>query len=110
MLNRIRRTASHLRERYLYKGRHRRSATPVRPVAAYPEVAHVAVLFLRRHREHTGLLAGEETALVRPYVLASEARAQHRSAPVSCAPSPPPGTPRQVTTDAAPPTASRAGA
>ncbi|GAA3272715.1 hypothetical protein [Streptomyces labedae] len=72
MLNRIRRTASHLRERYLYKGRHRRSATPVRPVAASPEVAHGAVLFLRRHREHTGLLVGEETALVRPYVLASE--------------------------------------
>ncbi|WP_437065834.1 hypothetical protein [Streptomyces sp. enrichment culture] len=86
MFNRIRRTASHLRERYLYKGRHRRSATPVRPVAASPEVAHGAVLFLRRHREHTGLLVGEETALVRPYVLASEARARHRSAAVSCAP------------------------
>lgn len=86
MFNRIRRTASRLRERYLYKGRHRRSATPVRPVAASPEVAHGAVLYLRRHREHTGRLVGEETALVRPYVLASEARARHRSAAVSCAP------------------------
>lgn len=86
MVNLIRRTVSRLRERYLYKGRHRRSATSMRPVAASPEVAHGAVLFLRRHREHTGLLVGEETALVRPYVLASEARAQHRSAPVSCAP------------------------
>ncbi|MFD6033242.1 hypothetical protein ACFWHF_01665 [Streptomyces griseoincarnatus] len=86
MLNRIRRTASHLRERYLYKGRHRRSATPAQPVAVSPEVAYGAVLLLRRHREHTGVLVGEETTLVRPYVLASEARAQHRSAPVSCAP------------------------
>ncbi|MFC8402554.1 hypothetical protein ACFUG9_02855 [Streptomyces griseoincarnatus] len=84
MFKRIRRTASHLRERYLSKGRHRRSATPARPVAASPEVAHGAVLFLRRHRKHTGFLVGEETALVR--VLASEARAQHHSAPMSCAP------------------------
>ncbi|MET7270538.1 hypothetical protein ABZS59_04915 [Streptomyces flaveolus] len=44
------------------------------------------MLFLRRHREHTGVLVGEETALVRPYVLASEARARHRSAAVSRAP------------------------
>ncbi|MFJ2947524.1 hypothetical protein ACIO8H_07745 [Streptomyces sp. NPDC087226] len=86
MLNRIRRTASHLRERYLYKGRHRRSATPVRPEVPAFEVAHGAVLFLRRHREHTGDLVGEETALVRPYVLASEAHAQHRSAAVSSTP------------------------
>ncbi|MEZ7155753.1 hypothetical protein ACBR38_11990 [Streptomyces sp. MAD19A] len=86
MLNRIRRTVSRLRERYLYKGRHRRSETPARPVAMSPEVAYGAVLFLRRHREHTGVLVGEETALVRPYVLASEARARHRSAAVSRAP------------------------
>ncbi|GHH95239.1 hypothetical protein GCM10017779_56960 [Streptomyces capillispiralis] len=86
MLNRIRRTASHLRERYLYKGQHRRSTTPVRPVVPAFEVAHDVVLFLRHHREHTGVLVGEETALVRPYVLASEARALHRSASVSSAP------------------------
>ncbi|GGQ04381.1 hypothetical protein GCM10010233_21310 [Streptomyces pseudogriseolus] len=83
MLNRIRRTVSRLRERYLYKGRHRRSVTPVRPVPASPEVAYGAVLLLRRHREHTGVLVGEETALVRPYVLASEARsAAMRGAPL----------------------------
>ena len=86
MLNRIRRTASRLRERYLSKGRHRRSETPPRPVGVSPEVAYGAVLFLRRHREHTGVLVGEETALVRPYVLASEARARHRSVAVSRAP------------------------
>ena len=79
MFNRIRRTVSHLRERYRHKGRHRRSATSVRPVAVSPEVAYDAVLFLRRHREHTGVLVGEETALVRPYVLAWERRARHRS-------------------------------
>ncbi|MEN3582626.1 hypothetical protein AAH978_00445 [Streptomyces sp. ZYX-F-203] len=44
------------------------------------------MLFLRRHREHTGVLVGEETALVRPYVLASEARTRDRSAAVSRAP------------------------
>ncbi|GGV76123.1 hypothetical protein GCM10010294_41820 [Streptomyces griseoloalbus] len=86
MLNRIRRTASHLRERYLYKGRHRRSETPAGPLPVLPEVAYGAVLFLRWHREHTGVLVGEETALVRPYVLASEARTRHRSAAVSSAP------------------------
>ncbi|MFF3715992.1 hypothetical protein [Streptomyces prasinus] len=86
MLNRIRRTVSRIRERYLYKDRHRRSETPARPVAVSPEATYGAVLFLRRHREHTGFLVGEETALVRPYVLASEARARHRSAAVSCAP------------------------
>lgn len=86
MFNRIRRTASRLRERYRYKGRHRRSATPVRPVPAAPQAAHGAVLYLRRHREHTCVLAGEETALVRPYVLASEARTRHHSAPATCAP------------------------
>jgi hypothetical protein len=86
VLNRIRRTTSRLRERYLHKGRHRRSETPARPMAVSPEVAYGTVLFLRRHHEHTGVLMGEETALVRPYVLVSEARAQHRSAAVSRAP------------------------
>lgn len=86
MLNRIRRTASRLRERYLHKGRHRRSSGPVRPVTVSPEVAYGAVLVLRRHREHTGVLVGEETALVRPYVLASEARTWHGSKAASCAP------------------------
>lgn len=86
MLNRIRRTVSRLRERYLHKGRHRRCETPARPVAVSPEVAYGAVLFLRRHREHTGVLVGEETALVRPYVLANEARAPYRSAAASRAP------------------------
>lgn len=79
MFKRIRRTAARLRERYLHKGRHRRPARPVRPLAASPEVAYGAPLFLCQGGEHTGVLVGEETALVRPYVLASEARAQHRS-------------------------------
>ena len=86
MLNRIRGTVSRLRERYLHKGRHRRSETPARPVAVYPEVGYGAVLFLHRHCEHTGVLVGEETALVRPYVVASEARARHRSEAVRCPP------------------------
>lgn len=86
MLNRIRRTASHLRKRYFSKGRHRRSETPARLAAMSPEVAYGAMLFLRRHREHTGALVGEETALVRPYVLASEARTRLRSAAVNSAP------------------------
>ncbi|MFB6848370.1 hypothetical protein ACFCXS_26470 [Streptomyces sp. NPDC056373] len=86
MFDRIRRTVSHVRERYLHKGRHRRPATPVRPSAASPGVAYGAPLFLRQRREDTGVLKGEETALVRPYVLASEELARHRSTAVHCPP------------------------
>ncbi|MGW3626941.1 hypothetical protein [Streptomyces sp. NPDC000880] len=34
---------------------------------------------MRQHREHMDVRTGEETELVRPYVLASEERARQRS-------------------------------
>lgn len=55
MLKRIRRTAARLRERYFHKGRHRRPARPVRPLAASPEVAHNEPLLLRQGGQHTGV-------------------------------------------------------
>jgi hypothetical protein len=79
VFNRIRRTVSRVRARYRPNGRHRRATTPARPSAAAPAFAYGPPLFLRRHREHTSVLRGEESALVRPYVLASDERARHRS-------------------------------
>ncbi|WP_406353871.1 hypothetical protein OHB56_15435 [Streptomyces sp. NBC_01635] len=86
MFNRIRRTASRISARHPHKGRHRRPAQPARPLAASPVIVHGAPLLLSHGRHHTGVLIGEETALVRPYVLASEARARHRSTAVPCPP------------------------
>ncbi|WP_435970335.1 hypothetical protein [Streptomyces sp. Qhu_M48] len=39
-------------------------------------------LFLRQLGDRTNFLPGEETALVRPYVLAGEQRTRHSSKPV----------------------------
>ncbi|MGW9494822.1 hypothetical protein ACWG5P_10595 [Streptomyces prasinus] len=86
MLNRIRRTVSRIGERHHRKGRHRRPTTPARPLAASPRLPYGAPLFPRRRREDMGILMGEETALVRPYVLASEERARHSSTAVLCPP------------------------
>lgn len=86
MFNRIRRTASFISARHLHKGRHRRPAQPARPLAASPVLAPGAPPFPSRGRHHTGVLIGEETALVRPYVLASEARERRRPTAVSCPP------------------------
>lgn len=86
MFNRIRRTVSRISARHPHKGRHRRPAPPVRPLAASPVLAHGAPPFLSHGRHHTGVLIGEETALVRPYVLASEARARRRSMAEPCPP------------------------
>ncbi|MDH6625015.1 hypothetical protein M2271_002819 [Streptomyces sp. LBL] len=86
MFNRIRRTLSCVSARYRPKGRHRRAANPARTLAAAPAFACGAPLLLRRHREHMGALMGEETALVRPYVLASEEHVRHRSTAPLCPP------------------------
>ncbi|MFC5956293.1 MULTISPECIES: hypothetical protein [Streptomyces] len=86
MFNRIRRTVSRISARHLHKGRHRRPAQPARPLAASPVIAHGAPRFPSHGRHHTGVLIGEETALVRPYVLASETRARHRSTAALCPP------------------------
>ncbi|GAA2790918.1 hypothetical protein VO63_30550 [Streptomyces showdoensis] len=60
MFNRIRRAVRRTRERHAAKGRHSRPLPPTRPTPT------------------ADLLAGEETALVRPYVLTAEERASRR--------------------------------
>lgn len=76
MLNRIRRAASLTRARHFSKGRHRRPLTPPPPVApAASAPADEPTLTLERVSDwarHRYSLVGEETALVRPYVLAWE--------------------------------------
>ncbi|MEU1941088.1 hypothetical protein ABZ554_01135 [Streptomyces sp. NPDC020125] len=78
MLNRIRRAASLTRARHFSKGRHRRPLTPpppVAPVASAPADEPTVVLSRASDwAQHRYLLRGEETALVRPYVLAWERR------------------------------------
>ncbi|MFS7879105.1 hypothetical protein VT50_0216610 [Streptomyces antioxidans] len=81
MLNRIRRAVSLTRARHFSKGRHRRPLTPSRPpvAPAFSARADEPTLILERAADwawHRYSLAGEETALVRPYVLAWERRAR----------------------------------
>ncbi|BCL20515.1 hypothetical protein GCM10017668_23580 [Streptomyces tuirus] len=81
MLNRIRRAASLTRARYFPKGRHRRTLRPSRPTFAPTSSASAAeptvVLGQTLDRpSHLQLLRGEDTALVRPFVLAHEERAR----------------------------------
>lgn len=88
MLNRIRRAVSLARARYFPKGRHRRPLTPARPPAApaLPASADAATVDLGRASDsanHRHLLMGEDTALVRPYVLAWEKRVRTRSVVVA---------------------------
>lgn len=78
MLNRIRRALAHARPRGAHQGRHRRPLAPSRSSAALlpmaPADSPAPHLPHPRHVDHTGLITGEETALVRPYVLAWEKR------------------------------------
>ncbi|SEC21459.1 hypothetical protein SAMN04490356_3323 [Streptomyces melanosporofaciens] len=86
MLNRIRRAVSLTRARYFSKGRHRRPLTPPPPVAPVLSArGDEPTLILERASDwarHRYSLAGEETALVRPYVLAWERRARKHPAVV----------------------------
>ncbi|GAA2253363.1 hypothetical protein GCM10010232_47620 [Streptomyces amakusaensis] len=83
MLNRIRRAISRTRERHLPKGRHRRSATPVRPAFPRLDLRDRPTPPTGWYRDRTDVLIGEEVELIRPYVLTSEerARTRQRSAP-----------------------------
>ena len=83
MLNRIRRAVSLTRARYAPKGRHRRLLRPSRRPAApaFPASADASTVILGRApatANHRHTLAGEENALVRPYVLAWEERVRPR--------------------------------
>ncbi|MCX4981494.1 hypothetical protein [Streptomyces sp. NBC_00572] len=82
MLNRIRRAIARTRERYSQKPRHRDALKPTRQTLIHPNPSDALTLLLRQFRGGTDFFPGEETALVRPYVLASEQRARQRSAPV----------------------------
>ncbi|MGV9852189.1 hypothetical protein ACWDWU_25955 [Streptomyces sp. NPDC003442] len=87
MLNRIRRAASLTRARRFSKGRHRRPLTPCQPPVAptFSPRADAPTLVLERAADwsrHRYSLAAEETALVRPYVLAWERRARKHPAVV----------------------------
>lgn len=88
MLNRIRRAVSLTRARRFPRGRHRRPLTPARPPAASASTASAdaptAVLGrASAGPDHRHPLRGEDTALVRPYVLAWEASARARSVVVA---------------------------
>ena len=75
MFNRIRRAVARTRRRYTPVGRHRCPLTPACPTAVPP-------VHSGQHRDPTDVLAGEETALVRPYVLTIEERAKRHAAAV----------------------------
>ncbi|PTH89058.1 hypothetical protein C9J60_09630 [Streptomyces sp. A244] len=77
MLNRIRRAVALARARHVPKGRHRRTLRPSRPpiALASPASADEPTFALAQavdEPSHRHLLRGEDSALVRPYVLARE--------------------------------------
>ncbi|MFB7354276.1 hypothetical protein [Streptomyces gardneri] len=81
MLNRIRRAIARTRERYAQKPLHRRALPPTCPTLTHPTPPDGQTLLRRRLQALADFLPGEETALVRPYVLASEQRTRQRSTP-----------------------------
>lgn len=88
MLNRIRRAASLTRARYFPKGRHRRPLRPSRPpttpvVPASADVSTAVLGLASDTGNHRHPLAGEENALVRPYLLAWERRVRPRAVVVA---------------------------
>ncbi|MFD4315253.1 hypothetical protein [Streptomyces sp. NPDC058548] len=83
MLNRIRRAIRRTRERHAQRARRREVLALTRPTLILPKPSDEPTLFLRQLRDRTDFLPGEETALVRPYVLAAEQRARQSSAPVT---------------------------
>lgn len=87
MLNRIRRAVDRTRARYVPRGRHRRCLAPPRLPAACVTSAPVdgptvALGMVSDRTGHHGLLRGEDTPLVRPYLLAWEKRVGQHSVDV----------------------------
>lgn len=84
MFNRIRRALSIARGGHALKGRHRRPEAPTRPTSGTSMAAPAHAPTANQDSDvdsgrHRYALAGEDTALVRPYVLAAwEKRAQPR--------------------------------
>lgn len=88
MLNRIRRAVSLTRARRFPKGRHRRLSTPLQsPTApAFPALANEPAVALGQALDSTNhwhSLAGEDSALVRPYVLCWEKSVRTRAVVVA---------------------------
>ncbi|MFG3634212.1 hypothetical protein [Streptomyces huasconensis] len=88
MLNRIRRAVSLNRERHFPRGRHRRPLTASGPSAApafslSPYRTTAAGWRASDDVDHRQTLRGEDTALVRPYVLAWEKRVRTREVVVA---------------------------
>ncbi|MGW1161776.1 hypothetical protein ACWD48_26925 [Streptomyces sp. NPDC002519] len=88
MFNRIRDVVSRTRERYFPKGRHRRPLPLSRPMTDFAPPAHTdsSMVAQGRHQDcsdRADSLAGEDTPLVHPYVLAWEKRVRPRSVVVA---------------------------
>ena len=81
MFNRIHHAASQFSGRLSERrGQRRRPPTDFCTKANHPAGSDRGVAKIPRHpQKHTEVLIGEETALIRPYLLASEQRAQHRA-------------------------------
>ncbi|MFJ7629757.1 hypothetical protein ACIQZN_24990 [Streptomyces sp. NPDC097595] len=82
MFNRIRSAIRRTRERYGQRPRHREVLRPSRPTLILPKPSDELTLLLRQLTDRADFLTGEETALVRPYILAFEQHTRQNSAPV----------------------------
>ncbi|MFI0990044.1 hypothetical protein [Streptomyces exfoliatus] len=82
MFNRIRRVIARTRERHSQKPCHCAALNPTRSTPIHPNPSEALTLLLRQLQNRRDFLPGEETALVRPYVVASEQRTRQYSTPV----------------------------
>ncbi|TXS13950.1 hypothetical protein EAO70_20360 [Streptomyces sp. adm13(2018)] len=82
MFNRIRQAIRRTRERHAPRARHRKALTPTRPTLIHPKPPNELTLFLRQLGDRTNFLLGEETALVRPYVLVDDQCTRQSSEPI----------------------------
>ncbi|GGY21763.1 hypothetical protein [Streptomyces tanashiensis] len=82
MFNRIHHAIRRTRGRHAPRARHHKALTPTRPTLIHPKPSDELTLFLRQLGDRTDFLPGEETALVRPYVLAVEQFTRQSSVPV----------------------------
>ncbi|WP_329278336.1 hypothetical protein [Streptomyces sp. NBC_00691] len=82
MFNRIRHAIRRTREQRAPRALHHKVLTPTRPTLIHPKPSDELTLFLRQLGDHTNFLLGEETALVRPYVLVGKQCTRQSSGPI----------------------------